>query len=155
LIENLTQAGDWRDVEALVALNTKSASEAVDKARFHNKIQVRNYALKIIINNRNLKNTTKELIAELEEQVVQAVKQGDYQIAESMPTLRVKKALLDSLLEVDRITRVNAAAFLLYICGQTTDPFDWSQRPFYLRFGEENTEELQQVWEELRKRSGL
>ncbi len=155
LIENLKQAGDWRDVEALAALGTTSARKAVDKARFHNNTQVRNYALKIIISTRNSKDTAKKDIAELEQQVVQAVKHGDYQLAESMPTMRVKKALLDSARETDSETRVNAAAFLLYVCGQTSEPFDWNQRPFFLRFAEENPVELQQAWEELRKRTGL
>ena len=155
LIENLIDKGDWRDVQALEALNTPSAIEAVDKARFHKKTKVRNYALRIIFNSRDPGNTTKELNTELEEQLIQAVMQGDYEMAESMPTMRVKKALLDSVLEVDREIRVSAAAFLLYICGQTSEPFDWNQRPFFLRFGEESGEELKQAWQELRKRAGL
>lgn len=155
LIQNLIDKGDWRDVQALEALNTPSAIDAVDKARFHKKTKVRNYALRIIINSRDPGNTTKELNTELEEQLIQAVMQGDYQMAESMPTMRVKKALLDSVLEVDREIRVSAAAFLLYICGQTSEPFDWNQRPFFLRFGEESGEELKQAWQELRKRAGL
>ena len=155
LIKNLKHAGDWRDVEALVALGTTSASTAVDKARFHNNTQVRSYALKMILYTQNSKDTTEKDITELEEQVVQAVEHGDYEIAEHMPTMRVKKALLDSAREADSETRVNVAAFLLYLCGQASEPFDWSQRPFFLRFAENNPKELQQAWEELRKRTGL
>lgn len=155
LIENLADKGDWRDVQALAALNTPAAGEAVDKARFHKKTKVRNYALRIFINNLKSGKTSKELDAELEEQVIQAVMQGDYEMAESLPTMRVKRALLDSVLEVDREIRVSAAAFLLYICGQTSEPFDWDQRPFFLRFGKESGGELKQAWQELRKRAGL
>ena len=155
LIENLKQSGDWRDLNALVALGTDSARKAVDKARFHNNTQVRDYALKIILDTHNSKDTSKKDIAELEDQVVQAVKRGNFEIAEYMPTMRVKKALLDSTREADSVIRVNAAAFLLYLCGQAPEPFDWNQRPFFLRFAEENPKELQEVWEELRKRTGL
>lgn len=155
LIENLKQAGDWRDVEALAALGTASARTAVDKARFHNNTKVRNYALRIILDTRNSKDTAERDMAELEEQVVQAVEHGDYEITERMPTMRVKKALLDFMLEFDSETRVSAAAFLLYLCGQASEPFDWSQRPFFLRFAEENPKALQQAWEELRQRTGL
>ena len=39
--------------------------------------------------------------------------------------------------------------------GQAPEPFDWSQRPFFLRFGEDNSEEVAAAWEELRRRTGL
>ena len=155
LIQNLSEQGDWRDVEALAALNTPAAREAVDKARFHKKTKVRNYALRTIIHSRDPGKTNRELDAELEEQVIQAVMHGNYEIAECMPTLRVRKALLDSVLVVDREIRVSAAAFLLYICGQTSEPFDWDQRPFFLRFGQESGGKLKQAWQELRRRAGL
>ncbi len=155
LIENLKEAGDWRDVNALAALGTDSARKAVDKARFHHKTKVRDYALKIILTTHNSKDRTKKDIAELEDQVVQAVKRGNFQIAAYMPTMRVKKALLDSTREADSVIRVNAAAFLLYLCGQAPEPFDWSQRPFFLLFGNDDPKMLQQAWEHLRKRTGL
>ena len=156
LIENLKQAGDWRDVEALVALGTTKAYIEVDKARFHNNAKVRNYALKIIINTRKSKDTAVKDMVGLELQIIQAVENGYYQMAECMPTLRVKKALLKFVREAaDSVIRVNGAAFLLYICGKTSEPFDWDQRPFFLRFSEDNPEELQKAWEELRKRTGL
>jgi alpha-L-fucosidase len=155
LIENLKEAGDWRDVNALAALGTDSARKAVDKARFHKKTKVRDYALKTILNTHHSKEITNKDFTELEDQVVQTVKRGNYEIAEYMPTMRVKKALLDSTREAESVIRVNAAAFLLYLCGQAPEPFDWSQRPFFLRFSTRDPETLQQAWEELRKRTGL
>ena len=157
LIKNLEQAGDWRDVTALAALGTDSARKAVDKARSHSDTKVRKYALRICLDAQDSKDMTKEDIAELEEQVVQAVKHGDFEIAEYMPTLRVKKTLLDAILSVEYKSeiRVSAVAFLLYLCGQAPEPFDWSQRPFFLLFGNDNPKMLQQAWEHLRKRTGL
>ena len=155
LIENLEHKGDWRDVQALAVLNTPTARKAVDQARIHPKTKVRNYALRNIIRNLDPENTSKELSAELEEQVIQAVMQGDYEIAEYMPTMRVKKALLDSVLVVDSEKRVCGAAFLLYLCGQTSEPFDWDQRPFFLRFSDNNSGDIHEAWEELRRRAGL
>ena len=159
LIKNLEQAGDWRDVEALAALGTTSAHSAVNKARFHNDTKVRNYALRICLNTQDSKDMTKKDIAELEEQVIQAVKHGNFQIAEYMPTKAVKKALLHSILSVEYNSeiRVSAVAFLLYLCGQAPEPFDWSQRPFFLLFSssKKDPKMLQQAWEHLRKRTGL
>ena len=155
LIKNLKEAGDWRDVEALVALGTPSARAAVDQARFHSNRRVRKYALRIALGSWHAKDATEEERAELEQQVVQAVAHGDYELAELMPTMRVKKALLDSTREADSVTRVNAAAFLLYLCGQASEPFDWSQRPFFLLFGDDDPKMLQLAWNHLRKRIGL
>lgn len=156
LIENLLREGDWRDVNALVALGTPSAWKAVDQARFHIKTKVRDYALSVIISNMDSKEATKEYIAELEQQVIESVKNGNYEMAEKMPSLPVKKALLYSVLEhSDDVVRVNAAAFLMYLCGQASEPFDWDQRPFFLRFNERNPWERKKIWEELRERTGL
>jgi len=155
LIDNLKQAGDWRDLEALFALGTTSARAAVDMARFHNNTKIRHYALRIALDAHHSKDTTKEVIAALEVLVIQAIEHGDFEIAERMPTMRVKKALLDLVREANSVIRVNAAAFLLYLCDQAPEPFDWSQRPFFLRFGTEDPKELQLAWEELRTRTGL
>ena len=159
LIKNLKHAGNWRDVEALAALGTASAFAAVDKARVHNNTKVRKYALRIWLDTQDSKDMTKKDISELEEQVVLAVKHGDFEIAERMPTIRVKKALLDSILSVEYNSeiRISAVAFLLYLCGQAPEPFDWSQRPFFLLFSSSKRDPkmLQQAWEHLRKRTGL
>jgi len=64
LIGNLKQVGDWRDVNALVALGSDSAHKAVNKARFHNNTKVRDYALKIILTTHNSKDRTKKDTAE-------------------------------------------------------------------------------------------
>ncbi len=157
LINHLEQDGDWRDVQALVALGTTSACAAADKARFHNNTKVRNYALRIRLDTQDSKDMTKEDIVELEEQVIQAVKQGDFEMAENMPTMRVKKALLDSIPGFNSEIRVSAVAFLLYLCGQATEPFDWGQRPFFLLFSDSQRDPKirHQAWEHLRKRVGL
>lgn len=155
LVKNLKEAGDWRDVQALVALGATSARAAADEARFHRNTKVRNYALRIAIDSLNPEDKTEEYVTELEEQVIQAVKHGDFRIAERMPTIRVKKALLNCAREADSVTRVNAAALLLYLCGGASEPFDWSQRPFFLLFAEEDPKMLYSAWEHLRKRTGL
>jgi len=155
LIKNLEHAGDWRDVEALIALGTASAHAAVDKARFHTKTQVRNYALRRTLDNQDLRDTTTSEITELEEQVILAVEHGDFKIAEFMPTMRVKRALLDYTRRGDSEFRGSAAALLLYLCGQASEPYDWSQRPFFLLFSNDDQRVVQQAWEHLRKRTGI
>ncbi len=88
LIGNLKQAADWRDLNALAALGTTSARAAVNKARYHNNTKVRNYALRICLNTQDSKDMTKKDIAELEEQVIHAVKHGDFEMAENKSTAK-------------------------------------------------------------------
>jgi hypothetical protein len=152
LIGNLEGPGDWRDVEALASMGTPSARAAVVEARDHRNAKVRNRAISML-----LRGPTPELETDsLEELVVQAVEQGYYNMAQEMPTLRVKQALLECTRKAsDSVIRVNAAGLLMYLCGQAPEPFDWSQRPFFLRFAENDRKLLQQAWEELRHRTGL
>src|SRR5258706_2790646 len=126
LIERLADGGDWRDVEALVALGTPSALDAVRVSTKSAKAEVRNYAVGCLVEAQpgiepDLTQTT-----ELEAEVVQAVEQGGLELAEQWPTPRVKRALLDCAHTADRVTRVNAAALLMYLCGRSSEPFDWN-----------------------------
>ena len=85
-----------------------------------------------------------------------AVERGALDLAERHPTPRVKRALLDcARLSDNRVTRVNAAALLMYLCGLADEPFDWKQRPFFLRFGTGDGNDLRPAWNELRRRTGL
>ena len=149
LIAHLADRGDWRDVEALAALGTPGAKAAVSLAAKHRNSEVRNYALK------TLAKAEPPGASEREEAIVHAVERGALDLAESNPTPRVKRALLDCARLADPVTRVNAAALLLYLCGKADEPFDWSHRPFFLRFGSEDTQELRVAWTELRERTGV
>jgi hypothetical protein len=91
----------------------------------------------------------------LEDDIVRAVERGALDLAESHPTPRVKRALLDCARLADPTTRVNAAAMLMYLCGKAEEAFDWNQRPFFLRFGTEDNQELRAAWMELRERTGV
>ncbi len=155
LIKNLEQDGNWRDVEALAALGTAQAWAAVERAKFHNETKVRKYALRISINRQDSNDMSEKDLAKLEELVITAVKHGDFEIAEKIPTMGVKKALLDSIPGFKSEVRVSAAAFLLYLCDQAPEPFDWSQRSFFLLFGKDDPRMFQHAWEHLRKRTGL
>jgi hypothetical protein len=153
LIERLSGGGDWRDVEALVALGTPAALDAVRAASKNANPEVRNYALGRLVEAQPGIGADLIQTPELEAEVVRAVERGALELAEQCPTPRVKRALLDCARTADGVTRVNAAALLMYLCGQASEPFDWNLRPFFLRFGEEDPNELQAAWTELRERT--
>jgi len=135
LVAHLAGPGDWRDVEALATLATPGAMAALKVAAKHGSPEVRNRAL--------------EVLAQAEPQP------GALDLAQSHPTPRVKRAVLDCARLADPTTRVHAAALLMYLCGKADEPFDWNQRPFFLRFASEDNRELRAAWTELRARTGM
>ena len=148
LMKHLADPGDWRDVEALAALATPTALAAVEKARRHPDREIREHAINYVLE----KNPHDPKI---EDDVVRAVKKGNLNLAERCPTARVKRALLDCARSADAATRVSAAGLLMYLCGQAAEPFDWDQRPFFLRFGADDPKERRAAVRELRKKTGL
>jgi hypothetical protein len=149
LIERLAGPGDWRDVEALATLATPGAMAAVKFAAKHRNPEVRNRALEA------LAEAGPQPGVDLEDEIVRAVQDGAVDLAQSHPTPRVKRALLDCARLTGPTTRVNAAAMLMYLCGKADAPFDWNQRPFFLRFATEDNGELRAAWKELRERTGV
>lgn len=155
MIARLAGTGDWRDIEALAALQTPAAAAAIDKARRHRNPEVSRRALEV------LAAASAGPIAEagpdpaqLDADIARAVGQGAIDLALEHRTPAVAKALLDLARLGNSVQRVNAAAMLLYVCGQAKEPFDWEQRPFFLRFNSEG-HELYLVWHELKGRVGL
>ena len=148
LIDHLNNPGDWRDVEALHALGTPRAVAAVKGARQHRTAEVRTRAAELS-GDRN----------DIEQAIVSGLFDDNgwskaLDLAEENATPAVKQALLDCARRGAPEARVNAAAMLLYVCGQAEEPFDWNHRPFFLRFGEDDAE-VQSAWDELRRRTSL
>jgi len=153
LISRLSGPADWRDIEALAELKTPAAVDAIDRARKHSNSEVRQHALEYFVDAGGEAQTPPDP-AQLEEQIAHEVERGAIDLAESHPTPRVKRALLDCARLGNATQRVNAAAMLLYLCGQAPERFDWAQRPFFLRFNAED-HDLYVVWHELKARVGL
>src|SRR5580704_4374784 len=99
LITHLATKADWRDVEALAALGTPGAMAAVKVATNHGNPDVRNRALEIIaaggLEHAGPEQAGPGLDNGLENDIVRAVERGALDLAESHPTPRVKRALLD------------------------------------------------------------
>ena len=153
LIQRLRRGGDWRDLEALAAIDTPASRAAIDAARFLSDPEVRAYAIEQALE-------AKELPAELiESNVIRVIEQAAsmstltraLSLAESCPTTAVRRAILDRARTGDSTTRVHMAGLLFYLCGKSEEPFDWNHRPFFLRFGDHNDDsDFRAAWRELR-----
>lgn len=140
---------DWRDVEALSQLDTPGARAALRDALRDPDAQVR----------MAVHRYAPDLFSEAEriDSLVQAIEtaasfSGLSQTLEEVQVLHpppVVAALLRGLMERDGATAVHYAAMLFYLHGKADSPFDWSHRPFFLRFNTDDPGERETVVREL------
>jgi len=150
LILKLRDQGEWRDVEALLELDTPTARAAVEKAAKHHSPEVRNYAERHITVDP----------AQREPRAIAAIKRAAamsgighaVELAEECNTPDVRQAVLSmARTGNDSTTRVHMAALLYFLCGKSKKSFDWDHRPYFLRFGEkDSTADFRAAWYELR-----
>ena len=129
---------DWRDVEALGALNTPRARKALKAALKSDDHQVRmaivRYASELVPNAKRSVLLVEALgSAEFYGGLTEALDE-----VEEFHPPKVIDALLRGVLAREGEVAVHFAAMLMFIYGKTSEPFDMEQRPFFLTF---NTEE--------------
>lgn len=145
----------WRDVEALAELGTPAAREALLAAMRSGDLETR---LDIVA-------YAPHLIGENEREacVVEAIENADgldslsklLLLVERIRTPAVIGALLRGTLRHGGETAVHFAAILTWLHGRAGSPFDWEQRPFFLRFHTENPDERHHAYLELCERLGI
>ena len=141
--------GDWRDVEALAALATERAREALRQAYAEGSIAIRNavalYAPALVS---EAEKTAHLLTALRTARVYDGLTQALDLVARFHPP-EIVRELLRGALEREGEVAGHLAAMLLFIHGQAETPFDWNQRPFLLRFNTEDRAERAAVYREL------
>ena len=139
LIQNTS---DWRDIEALAALGTESAKAHIRKHLTRGKSELRLAAADAL-------NDDNETDVEREDAIVHALEEAEpmnglaraLDLAAEHKSPRIVDALLRCTLSPQREAAVNAAGLLYFLFGKTQEPFDWSKRLFFLRFGEGSAEQ--------------
>jgi|WetSurMetagenome_2_1015567.scaffolds.fasta_scaffold18634_6 hypothetical protein len=140
---------DWRDIEALAEIDTKKARETIKKAIEDPSPAVRTAVTRFAPNLVTDNERSESVINALEHaEVFSGLSQVLDDIAEYHPT-EVKEALIKGLLTREGDVAVLFAGMLSYLYGKAEEPFDWNQRPFFLRFNTENREERVQAFREL------
>jgi len=129
---------DWRDVEALAAIDSPRARNLLFKTLRHPDHQVRtavaDYAPHLVSDDER----TASLVAALEHaELYEGLSQALDQV-ESFHPPRIIDALFRGLLKRDGGTAVHFAAMLTFLHGKASTAFDWDQRPFFLQFHTEN-----------------
>jgi hypothetical protein len=144
-----TPPEDWRDIEALAALDTPRAREVLQATladpRPAVRLAVHRFAPELLSEQRRAESLVQALAT--------AVTFGG--LTETLAEVEqfhpppVITALLRGLVERDGPTAVHLAAMLYYLHGQADSAFDWTHRPFFLRFHTDDPGERETVVREL------
>jgi len=131
---------DWCDLQALARLDSPAARRALQAALRHSDPAVRGAALRhgaaMFSDGERLLGIRRALEdAAFFEGLSEAL-----EAAESHHPPEVIDLLLRALLRREGEVAVHVAALLCFLHGQAKEPFDWEQRPFYLRFAEDDPE---------------
>jgi hypothetical protein len=155
LVIRLETTGDWRELEALARIGTPIARRAVKRACLSGPLRTRLYALRELLA-LGEKIDPDPLIAE-------AFAAGDLydglsiaiDLAAEYRRVSLIPILLARTLEGTAEARIHAAALAWFLAGKTEEPFDMKERPFFLRFGEEDQKVRREAYAELCRRIGV
>lgn len=146
---------DWRDVEALAALDTPRAQAALHRALQMGSHPVRMAVLYHAPHLVSEGERTKSLVQALEgADTYGGLTQALLEVQEYHPT-EVIDALLRGVLARDEGAPVHFAAMLMYLHGKASSAFDWEQRPFFLKFHTKDPEERRKLFAELCAKIGV
>lgn len=139
----------WRDVEALAALDTPRTRQTLRETLEDGDAELRAAVLRYAPGVATPIERTESIVRALQTAAPYAgLSQTLDQVAEHHPA-EVIDALLRNALTREGAVACHLAAMLMYVHGKAAEPFDWAQRPFFLRFNTEDRGEREQIFREL------
>lgn len=145
----LKSVDDWRDVEALIALDSPRAFEKLRSALLSGNHVV---VMSILENAPQLvshEQRTQLLVAALQSaDFYHGLTQALHQVEEHHPP-EVIETLFTCLLNRESGVLAHFAGMLMYLYGKSDVPFDWARRPFYLRFNTSDRVQREAAFREL------
>jgi hypothetical protein len=149
-------AADWRDVEALAALKSERAKQALRAAFTDGNAEIRGAVVRHAPELVDEAEKTRHLVKALRAAVFYGGLTQALGEVENFHPPEVIDALLDGALNrEDGEGPVHFAAMLFFLHGKARVAFDWDHRPFFLRFNTQNREERVTVFKELCERIGV
>lgn len=145
----------WRDVEALAALGTPRAQAALREAAGSADPEVRLAVLSHAPALVSEAERTASVVAALRDAAFYGGLTQALAEVETRHPPEVVDALLRGALAREGEVAVHFAAMLCYVHGRTAEPFDWDERPFFLRFHTEDRQAREAAFRDLCARLGL
>jgi len=148
-------ARDWRDLEALAVLDTPQARDVLVGAMDSSNPEVRNTVTRCAPHLISESVRTASLVRGLETaNFFGGLAQVLEQVASFHPPL-VVEALLRGALDRAGAVAVHFAAMLLYVCGQSKEPFDPELRLVFLEFESDLRGDREKAFRDLCRRIGV
>jgi hypothetical protein len=146
---------DWRDVEALAALGTSRALEALKAAASGNSPEVQMAVLRYAQELVDEDERTKLIVGALRSAILYDGLSQALDEVESYHPTEVVHELLRGLLDREGDVAVLFAAMLFFMYGKADSPFDMKQRQFFLRFNTDVAADRRRAFLELCKVIGV
>jgi hypothetical protein len=153
--QHLLSNPDWRDVEALGAIATAEARQTLRGAAETVDPRTRMYLEEQLMKAGEPANLEDAIINALRETTIGTGFSQALDMAEWNPGPRIQNTLLDLAVNGDDKKRIHCAALALYLGGKADSAFDWSHRPFFLRFSDPDRSEQIEAYKELCRRLGV
>ena len=155
LNERLENTGaNWRDVDAMAALEIPPARMAMKRLTSHPSAEVRLRAARHLAQGGDPAAAEAEIVRLLRDPATDIGADALMTMAEHHSTPEVRQALLDCALDGADHLRVHAAALALFLAGGAAEAFDWSHRPLFLEFGESDRAVRTAAMQKLRELMG-
>jgi len=153
----LERAGsDWRDLEALLALGTPAARDAVVDQLRTGRLEQRLWAAKYLGDDPNLQEDREAaVVAGLGEAIFYGGLSVALDLATELRTPAMVEALFRASLRDEGEAAVQAAARLAFIHRKAKEEFDWELRPLFLRFNTADRGERTRAFRDLCKLCGV
>lgn len=156
-VETLLISGkdrDWRDVEALAALNTPSAIEALKECLLSQNIDVKLFAVRYL-KEMNVVDRVEEIIVS----TLPSTKIGRgltyaLALAKEYPSERIKEKLLWCCVNGNDDIRIHCAAMSLFLHGKASTEFDRDQKLVF-KFGNKEKAKRIEAFSELCQMIGV
>jgi hypothetical protein len=155
LAEQLEDHPDWRPIEALGAIGTPPAIEAIHRALREGSPETRLYAAEQLAEVGQTEHLDRAIVDALRETSLYGGLSRALDLAEEHPSPQIQETLLDLALNGDEEQRIHCAALALYLGGKADEAFDWNHRPFFLQFGESDRKVQIEAYKELCARLGV
>jgi hypothetical protein len=153
--QHLLSNPDWRDVEALAAIGTPSAIQALRGAIEFVDPRTRMYLEEQLMKVGEPANLESAIINALRQTTIGTGFSQALDMAEWNPSPRIQDTLLELALNGDDKKRIHCAALALYLGGKADAAFDWNHRPFFLRFSDPDRNVQIDAYKELCQRLGV
>jgi hypothetical protein len=146
---------DWRDVQALAAVNSPRARILLSQALKSNDHELATAVIDYAPDLVSEEERVATLVAALEQsEIYGGLTQALLQIEEFHPP-KIIDALFRGVLARDGAAAVHFSAMLMFLHGKAETSFDWDQRPFFLKFHTEVNAERQSAFRELCEKLGV